>query len=186
MLANLLEVAGVNHVITIDLHASQMQGFFRCPVDNLVAEPLIAHWIKMHVPEWKTAVVVSKNPGGAKRVTSLADSLKLDFGIIMTDRARPNSGRNSLSNSTIFHGQAALKQQLERQIHRSKDGQDGHCASDDHEPSSQTVGHGGRGGDRSKATKKSAMHDATGADLVRTQTASSATGFDDSEMVRYA
>lgn len=102
MLANLLEVSGVNHVITIDLHASQMQGFFRCPVDNLVAEPLIAHWIKGRIAEWRQAVVVSKNPGGTKRVTSLADALKLDFGIVMTDRARPSSGRTSLNNSTIF------------------------------------------------------------------------------------
>lgn len=103
MLANLLEVSGVNHVITIDLHASQMQGFFRCPVDNLIAEPLLASWIKAQVPEWRTAVVVSKNPGGTKRVTSLADALNLEFGIIMTDRARPGSGRTSLNASTILH-----------------------------------------------------------------------------------
>ena len=105
MLANLLEVSGVNHVITIDLHASQMQGFFRCPVDNLVAEPLIANWIKTHISNWKTAVVISKNPGGTKRVTSLADALQLDFGIIMTDRARPASGRTSLNNSLVLNSQ---------------------------------------------------------------------------------
>ena len=110
MIASQLEVAGVNHVITIDLHASQMQGFFRCPVDNLVAEPLLAHWIRLNVQDWKRAVVVSKNPGGTKRTTSLADALKTDFGIIMTDRARPNSGRTSLNNSTIFEGQCTPKQ----------------------------------------------------------------------------
>jgi len=88
MVANLLHIAGVNHVITIDLHASQMQGFFKCPVDNLVAEPLLARWIRVNVPNWKEAVVVSKNPGGTKRVTSLADALKLSFGIVTTDRRR--------------------------------------------------------------------------------------------------
>lgn len=88
MIANLLDVAGVGHVITIDLHASQMQGFFKCPVDNLIAEPLLARWIRVHVPNWKDAVVVSKNPGGTKRVTSLADALKLSFGIVTTDRRR--------------------------------------------------------------------------------------------------
>ncbi|KAI0176453.1 phosphoribosyl pyrophosphokinase [Hypoxylon sp. FL1284] len=88
MLANLLHVAGVNHVITVDLHASQMQGFFRCPVDNLHAEPLLARWIRLNVPNWKEAVVVSKNAGGTKRVTSLADALKLNFGLITTDRKR--------------------------------------------------------------------------------------------------
>ncbi|KAF2639712.1 phosphoribosyl pyrophosphokinase [Massarina eburnea CBS 473.64] len=88
MVANLLNIAGVNHVITIDLHASQMQGFFKCPVDNLIAEPLLARWIRHHIQNWKDAVVVSKNPGGTKRVTSLADALKLSFGIVTTDRRR--------------------------------------------------------------------------------------------------
>jgi ribose-phosphate pyrophosphokinase len=88
MIANLLHVAGVDHVITIDLHSSQMQGFFRCPVDNLVAEPLIANWIKRNVPDWKNGVVVSKNAGGTRRVTSLADVMALDFAIITTDRRR--------------------------------------------------------------------------------------------------
>ncbi|KAI1340270.1 phosphoribosyltransferase-like protein [Xylariaceae sp. FL0016] len=88
MLANLLNVAGVKHVITVDLHASQMQGFFKCPVDNLHAEPLIARWIRLNVPNWREAVVVSKNAGGTKRVTSLADALKLNFGMVTTDRKR--------------------------------------------------------------------------------------------------
>ncbi|KAF2968855.1 hypothetical protein GQX73_g4764 [Xylaria multiplex] len=88
MLANLLHVAGVKHVVTVDLHASQMQGFFKCPVDNLHAEPLIARWVRLNVPNWKDAVVVSKNAGGTKRVTSLADALKLNFGLVTTDRKR--------------------------------------------------------------------------------------------------
>lgn len=102
MIANLLKVAGVNHIITIDLHASQMQGFFHCPVDNLFAQPLLAQWIKTNMPNWKSSVVVSKNPGGTKRVTSLADALKLSFGIIMTDRRRPGSALGSMANSTIM------------------------------------------------------------------------------------
>lgn len=57
-------------------------------MDNLPAEPLIARWIRNNVPGWTEAVVVSKNPGGSKRVTSLADTLKLNFGIITTDRRR--------------------------------------------------------------------------------------------------
>lgn len=93
MIANLLHIAGVNHVITLDLHASQMQGFFKCPVDNLVAEPLLSRWIRMNVPSWREAVVVSKNPGGTKRVTSLADAMKLSFGIVTTDRRRAGGSR---------------------------------------------------------------------------------------------
>ncbi|KAK6543361.1 hypothetical protein TWF694_000109 [Orbilia ellipsospora] len=88
MLANLLTVAGVDHVITVDLHASQMKGFFSRPVDNLSAEPIFAKWIRQNVPNWREAVVVSKNPGGTKRVTSLADALKLNFALITTDRRR--------------------------------------------------------------------------------------------------
>ncbi|SPO03191.1 probable PRS1 - ribose-phosphate pyrophosphokinase [Cephalotrichum gorgonifer] len=99
LLANLMGVAGVKHVITVDLHASQMQGFFKCPVDNLHAEPLIARWIRHNVPNWKDGVVVSKNAGGTKRVTSLADALKLNFGIITTDKKRvPNMTTSMIMN----------------------------------------------------------------------------------------
>ncbi|RDL31485.1 Phosphoribosyl pyrophosphokinase [Venustampulla echinocandica] len=96
MLANLLHIAGVNHVITIDLHASQMQGFFKCPVDNLHAEPIIARWIRHNVPGWQEAVCVSKNPGGTKRVTSLADALKLNFGMVTTDKRRGGNMSSSM------------------------------------------------------------------------------------------
>jgi ribose-phosphate pyrophosphokinase len=101
MLANLLHVAGINHVITIDLHASQMQGFFKCPVDNLHAEPIIARWIRHNVPNWQEAVCVSKNAGGTKRVTSLADALKLNFGMVTTDKRR---GGGNMSASMIMRG----------------------------------------------------------------------------------
>jgi len=102
MLANLMVVAGVDHVITVDLHASQMQGFFGKPVDNLFAEPLLARWIKANVPHWKDAVIVSKNVGGTKRVTSLADALKLNFAIVSTDRTRPQQNHMNMMDSTVF------------------------------------------------------------------------------------
>jgi ribose-phosphate pyrophosphokinase len=97
-------IAGVRHVITVDLHASQMQGFFKCPVDNLHAEPLIARWIRHNVPNWKEGVVVSKNAGGTKRVTSLADALKLNFGIVTTDKKRgPNMFPNMTASMIMNH-----------------------------------------------------------------------------------
>lgn len=102
MLANLLGVAGVKHIITVDLHASQMQGFFRCPVDNLHAEPIIAKWIRRNVEQWRDAVVVSKNAGGTKRVTSLADALKLNFGMVTTDRKR-GGPINNITGSMMLH-----------------------------------------------------------------------------------
>lgn len=73
-----------------------MQGFFKCPVDNLHAEPLIARWIRHNVPNWREAVVVSKNAGGTKRVTSLADALKLNFGMVTTDRKRGGGMTHSM------------------------------------------------------------------------------------------
>jgi ribose-phosphate pyrophosphokinase len=112
MLANLLGVAGVKHVITVDLHASQMQGFFKCPVDNLHAEPIIARWIRRNVPNWKEAVVVSKNAGGTKRVTSLADALKLNFGMVTTDKRRGTNMTMSVIMNHLdgFERQPALEQ----------------------------------------------------------------------------
>jgi len=88
MLANLLVKAGADHIITMDLHASQMQGFFSVPVDNLSAGPTLARWIRENVPDYEESVIVSKNPGGTKRVTSLADALKVNFAMIHTDRRR--------------------------------------------------------------------------------------------------
>lgn len=109
MLANLLHVAGVKHVVTVDLHASQMQGFFKCPVDNLHAEPIIARWIRHNVPNWREAVVVSKNAGGTKRVTSLADALKLNFGIVTTDKRRGTA----MSASMVMNGEVPVQSMLD-------------------------------------------------------------------------
>lgn len=88
MLANLLVMAGADHVVSMDLHASQMQGFFTKPVDNLYGGPSLANWIRENVENYEEAVVVSKNPGGTKRVTALADVLKINFAMIHTDRRR--------------------------------------------------------------------------------------------------
>lgn len=96
-------MAGVNHVITMDLHASQMQGFFSIPVDNIYAEPSLVRWIRENVPDWRDCVIVSKNPGGAKRVTSLADALGVDFALTHMDRKRggwsPSITAGSLAGS---------------------------------------------------------------------------------------
>ena len=66
LMANMLQTAGCNHVITMDLHASQIQGFFNVPVDNLYAEPCTLKWIRENL-EVEKCVVVSPDAGGAKR-----------------------------------------------------------------------------------------------------------------------
>ncbi|KAH8862408.1 Ribose-phosphate pyrophosphokinase 3, partial [Schistosoma japonicum] len=67
LVANMLSVAGADHIITMDLHASQIQGFFDIPVDNLYAEPAVIKWVKTNIPEWKDCCIVSPDAGGAKR-----------------------------------------------------------------------------------------------------------------------
>jgi phosphoribosylpyrophosphate synthetase len=67
LVANMLYVAGIDHVITMDLHASQIQGFFNKPVDNLLAEPTIAKYLKDRFPDPASTAVICKNAGGAKR-----------------------------------------------------------------------------------------------------------------------
>lgn len=89
LIANMLQVAGCNHVITMDLHASQIQGFFNVPVDNLYAEPSMLRYIRENF-DWKNAVIVSPDAGGAKRATAIADRLDLNFALIHKERQRPN------------------------------------------------------------------------------------------------
>ncbi|KAI4877107.1 hypothetical protein NFI96_026463 [Prochilodus magdalenae] len=67
LVANMLSVAGADHIITMDLHASQIQGFFDIAVDNLYAEPAVLQWIRENIPEWKNCIIVSPDAGGAKR-----------------------------------------------------------------------------------------------------------------------
>lgn len=79
LVANMLQVAGCNHVITMDLHASQIQGFFDKPVDNLYAEPSTLKWIRENLKEKlpaqgseesneeKQVIIVSPDAGGVKR-----------------------------------------------------------------------------------------------------------------------
>ena len=67
LVANMLQVAGCDHVITVDLHASQVQGFFDIPVDNLWTEPMMLSYIRSEIPDWRNSIIVSPDPGGAKR-----------------------------------------------------------------------------------------------------------------------
>lgn len=86
LIANLLTTAGADHVITMDLHDPQFQGFFDISVDNLYCKPLAQKHIQFGIPNYKEAVIVSPDAGGAKRATSIADSLKLSFALIHKER----------------------------------------------------------------------------------------------------
>ncbi|EPQ07923.1 Ribose-phosphate pyrophosphokinase 2 [Myotis brandtii] len=78
----LSRAAGADHIITMDLHAPQIQGFFNIPVDNLYAEPAVLQWIRENIADWRNCIIVSPDAGGAKRVTSIADRLNVEFALI--------------------------------------------------------------------------------------------------------
>lgn len=89
LMADMLTTAGCDHVITMDLHASQIQGFFDVPVDNLYAEPSVVKYIKEHIPH-DDAIIISPDAGGAKRASLLSDRLNLNFALIHKERAKAN------------------------------------------------------------------------------------------------
>jgi ribose-phosphate pyrophosphokinase len=66
----------------MDLHDAQYQGFFDIPVDNLYARPLLQKYIQQNIRDYQDAVIVSPDAGGAKRATTIADSLNMDFALI--------------------------------------------------------------------------------------------------------
>lgn len=86
LVATMLQVAGCDHVITVDLHASQIQGFFQVPVDNLFCEPIMLRYIKTEIEGWRNSIIVSPDAGGAKRATTIADRLNVDFALINRQR----------------------------------------------------------------------------------------------------
>uniref|UniRef100_A0A8D2HQS5 ribose-phosphate diphosphokinase n=1 Tax=Urocitellus parryii TaxID=9999 RepID=A0A8D2HQS5_UROPR len=66
------------------------KGFFDIPVDNLYAEPAVLKWIRENISEWRNCTIVSPDAGGAKRVTSIADRLNVDFALIHKERKKAN------------------------------------------------------------------------------------------------
>lgn len=88
LIADLLTVAGTNRLITMDLHAGQIQGFFDIPVDNLFAAPVIIEYIKSNFSN--NLVIVSPDAGGVERARAYAKRLNTDLAIIDKRRDAPN------------------------------------------------------------------------------------------------
>ncbi len=88
VVANLLETVGVERVLTMDLHADQIQGFFDIPVDNIYASPVLLADLKSK--NYRELVVVSPDVGGVVRARALAKQLGCDLAII--DKRRPAAG----------------------------------------------------------------------------------------------
>ncbi len=88
LVANMLAAVGVDRVLTMDLHADQIQGFFDVPVDNIYAAPVLLGDVWKH--NYENLVVVSPDVGGVVRARALAKRLESDLAIIDKRRPRPN------------------------------------------------------------------------------------------------
>ena len=94
IVANMLEVAGVERVLTMDLHADQIQGFFDIPVDNIYASPVLLG--DLREKNYGDLLVVSPDVGGVVRARALAKQLDCDLAII--DKRRPKANVSEVMN----------------------------------------------------------------------------------------
>jgi ribose-phosphate pyrophosphokinase len=94
VVANMLEAVGVDRVLTMDLHADQIQGFFNVPVDNIYAAPILLGDLWKH--GYENLLVVSPDVGGVVRARALAKRLESDLAII--DKRRPKANVAEVMN----------------------------------------------------------------------------------------
>ncbi|WP_297803543.1 ribose-phosphate pyrophosphokinase [uncultured Brevundimonas sp.] len=95
LVANIIERSGADRVLTMDLHAGQIQGFFDIPTDNLVAMPVLAQDIR-ETKNRDSVIIVSPDVGGVVRARSLAKRLDCDLAIV--DKRRPEPGKSEVMN----------------------------------------------------------------------------------------
>jgi len=95
LVSNLITKAGADRVVTVDLHAGQIQGFFDIPVDNLFATPIFARHIKKRIKS-KNIICVSPDVGGVARTRGL--SKFLNSGLAIIDKRRPSPGKSEVMN----------------------------------------------------------------------------------------
>ena len=95
VVANLLTNAGASRVVTVDLHAGQIQGFFDIPVDNLFATPIFARHAKKKIKN-KNIICVAPDVGGTERARALGKLLNV--GLAIVDKRRPKPGQSQVMN----------------------------------------------------------------------------------------
>ena len=95
LVSNLITKAGADRVVTVDLHAGQIQGFFDIPVDNLFATPIFARHIKKNLKR-SNFICVAPDIGGTERARALGKIL--DCGIAIVDKRRPAPGKSQVMN----------------------------------------------------------------------------------------
>ena len=134
LVSNLITKAGADRVVTVDLHAGQIQGFFDIPVDNLFATPIFSRHIKKNIKS-KNLICVSPDVGGVARTRGL--SKFLNSGLAIIDKRRPAPGKSEVMNvignvkdkccimvddiidsgGTIVNAAKVLKQKGAKEIH---------------------------------------------------------------------
>ena len=95
LVSNLITKAGADRVVTVDLHAGQIQGFFDIPVDNLFATPIFARHIKKKIKS-KNMICVAPDVGGTERARALGKILNV--GLAIVDKRRPKPGQSQVMN----------------------------------------------------------------------------------------
>lgn len=96
LVANLITSAGADRVLTLDLHAGQIQGFFDIPLDHLFVRPVIVSDIRNHFKDSSEVVIVSPDVGGVVRARALASRLHADLAIV--DKRRERAGVSEVMN----------------------------------------------------------------------------------------
>ncbi|KAL0584283.1 LOW QUALITY PROTEIN: Phosphoribosyl pyrophosphate synthase-associated protein 1 [Plecturocebus cupreus] len=102
LLASMLAKAGLTHIITMDLHPKEIQGFFSFPVDNLRASPFLLRYIQEEIRNYRNAVIVAKSPDAAKRAQSYAERLSLGFGRHPTGSSVHGTGHGRWSSLPAY------------------------------------------------------------------------------------
>jgi len=95
LVSNLITKAGADRVVTVDLHAGQIQGFFDIPVDNLFATPIFARHVKKKIKS-KNLICVAPDVGGTERARALGKLLNV--GLAIVDKRRPKPGQSQVMN----------------------------------------------------------------------------------------
>ena len=118
LLAKMMCTSGLTHIITMDLHQKEIQGFFDIPVDNLRASPFLLQYIQESIPDYRNSVIVARNPGVAKKANSYAERLRLGLAVIHGEQKETDAdevdGRYSpppTRNSTPQHAPTSSARQ---------------------------------------------------------------------------
>ena len=134
LVSNLIAKAGADRVVTVDLHAGQIQGFFDIPVDNLFATPIFARHVKKKI-KTKNLICIAPDVGGTERARALGKLLNV--GLAIVDKRRPKAGQSQVMNiigdvrgktciivddiidsgGTIVNAAAALKKRGAKNVH---------------------------------------------------------------------